>query len=1091
MRVIFIIIGLFIYTTTLFAQADLMQKNGHQASLESLSISPDGKYFVSVDHDGKCIVWDMASGQQFRAVQNVLAASFGEENEIVYLTMRDYTFKTVDLAGNPVNTLSTLAYKTTYGSRPSFPHFYPLAKTFLITGMVFDITTGKYKQMNVKSDQWGVFQDYSPVRNEVAIAAYEESGIVTTYNAKSGELIKTYQLETKSRGDKCIKYSSDGNLLAVCISSILQVIDLQTGKVIQSFKTASSFKQFAFSPDSKKIAWITYDDIVIADVKTGVKAFAKKHGLGGLSIFMDGDLMAFQADGKRLLAGNGGNMVLFDAQSGQRGKEFTGVFNITAEGVYIMGSGQYLSTYTNDDHAVLWNLLTGSMERTVALNSTAKGWLQSDEHNTVHYLVINDSIREYGSNGILKYRYPAINKLSGAGSVQVSDDGAYIFNLAGSALKQCGEGSSIDVIDTRTKKSVWRKTCKIFAAAFAHTGNMLAIKELSNSKKIDFYEIPSGKLLYSIPVPDLGQDEQFITFSPGDKYLQVGNKAYGDGIKLIELASRKVIKISGQIMDEMSEKNNFIRSTCFSPNEQLLVIGAHYGSVYFYNVASGKFDETKTLKAHESMVTGVGFHKSEKFLFTTSSEGTTMKLWDLEKKQLAATLYPNPTAGDWAVITASGRFDASKGAQSNMFHVSGSQIVPLSAMFEKFYTPRLLPRILEGEEFGPSTVDVKKLKKAPVVKIQFKENTRNLEVDDDDAIQTIETKFGNASVAITAECPADAVTEIRLYQNGKLVETTRNLTVEDDNKGDKVLSKTFRINLLAGTNRFRAIAFNTERTESRPVELNVVYKLEKDAATAATIVDGIQLHVVVVGINTYKNPKYNLNYAEADALAFKQAIENGSTGVFSKVNMHYIKDDKADRAGIVAELEKVKAASKPEDVFIFYYAGHGVVNDKKEFFLVPYDVTQLYGSDEALGQKGLSATNLQQFSKDIKAQKQLYILDACQSAGALDNIVASRGAAEEKAIAQLARSTGTHWLTASGSSQFASEFSKLGHGAFTYCLLEAFKGITDNGDKKITVKELDAYLQNKVPEITQQYQGTAQYPASYGYGNDFPLIIIK
>jgi uncharacterized caspase-like protein len=102
-----------------------------------------------------------------------------------------------------------------------------------------------------------------------------------------------------------------------------------------------------------------------------------------------------------------------------------------------------------------------------------------------------------------------------------------------------------------------------------------------------------------------------------------------------------------------------------------------------------------------------------------------------------------------------------------------------------------------------------------------------------------------------------------------------------------------------------------------------------------------------------------------------------------------------------------------------------------------------------------------------------------------------RGAAEEKAIAQLARSTGTHWLTASGSDQFAAEFSQLGHGSFTYCLLQAMKGEADNGDKKLTVKEIDSYLQNKVPEITQKYKGSAQYPASFGYGNDFPIVIIK
>jgi uncharacterized caspase-like protein len=249
--------------------------------------------------------------------------------------------------------------------------------------------------------------------------------------------------------------------------------------------------------------------------------------------------------------------------------------------------------------------------------------------------------------------------------------------------------------------------------------------------------------------------------------------------------------------------------------------------------------------------------------------------------------------------------------------------------------------------------------------------------------------------------------------------------------------------------------------------------------------------LVVIGINKYKNPKHNLNYAIADATSFKEAIEKGSSTIFSKANVVFINDENAIKSNISTELDKVKTNASPKDVFIFYYAGHGVMNDKKEFYLVPHDVTQLYGNDGALAQKGLSANQLQQYSKDIKAQKQLFILDACQSAAALENVVAARGAAEEKAIAQLARATGTHWLTASGSEQFASEFTQLGHGTFTYVLLEALSGKADTGDKKITVKEIDGYLQERVPEVTAKYKGTPQYPASYGYGNDFPIGVVK
>ena len=367
---------------------------------------------------------------------------------------------------------------------------------------------------------------------------------------------------------------------------------------------------------------------------------------------------------------------------------------------------------------------------------------------------------------------------------------------------------------------------------------------------------------------------------------------------------------------------------------------------------------------------------------------------------------------------------------------------------------------------------------------------RNLDVADD--TKTISVDKEQVTIKAEADGLKDVVTEIRLYQNGKLVGTTRNLMVEDENKGDRTMTKTFSVTLNAGANNFKAIALNSQRTESLPAEIIADYK--PLVIPVKSPENDIQLYLLVVGVNTYKNPKYTLNYALADAVAFTEAITTGSQGLVGKTNTIILKDAEATRETITAAFEKIKATARPQDLLIFYYAGHGVVNDKSEFFLVPYDVTQLYGNDGALAQKGFSASTLLQMSKDIKAQKQLFILDACQSASALDvvaGISKTRGDAEGKAISQLARSTGTQWLTASGSDQYASEFSQLGHGSFTYCLLEAFKGDGHGVDKKLTVKQLDAYLQTKVPEITQKYKGTSQYPASYGYGNDFPIIIIK
>ena len=128
--------------------------------------------------------------------------------------------------------------------------------------------------------------------------------------------------------------------------------------------------------------------------------------------------------------------------------------------------------------------------------------------------------------------------------------------------------------------------------------------------------------------------------------------------------------------------------------------------------------------------------------------------------------------------------------------------------------------------------------------------------------------------------------------------------------------------------------------------------------TAQNTEGGIQLHLVVIGINKYKNPKHNLNYAIADATSFKEAIEKGGSTIFSKTNVVFINDENATKPTISAELEKIKTNASSKDVFIFYYAGHGVMNDKKEFYLVPHDVTQLYGARWCIGSKRIECQSV-------------------------------------------------------------------------------------------------------------------------------------
>jgi uncharacterized caspase-like protein len=325
------------------------------------------------------------------------------------------------------------------------------------------------------------------------------------------------------------------------------------------------------------------------------------------------------------------------------------------------------------------------------------------------------------------------------------------------------------------------------------------------------------------------------------------------------------------------------------------------------------------------------------------------------------------------------------------------------------------------------------------------------------------------------------VTEVRLYQNSKLMKSL---------PATGAKSYTFDVSLTSSfgeENFFFVSAASKSGVDSEKAKFTIIYKGANDSKPT--------LYLITIGINKYKNPKYNLNYAQADADAVEKSMKQSSSTIFKAIVPYTIRNDKAVKSGIMAALEDVRKKSLEQDMVVFYYAGHGVMSgesvDAKEFYIVPTDVTQLYGRDDMLKEKAIPSSSLKEYAESINAQKQIFILDACQSAGALETVT-ERGVAEEKAIAQLARSTGTFWITSTGSNQFASEFEKLGHGIFTYSLIEGLDGKADaNNDKKLTIRELSTYIENKVPELSEQLKGTAQYPSAYSFGNDFPIAVFE
>ena len=81
-------------------------------------------------------------------------------------------------------------------------------------------------------------------------------------------------------------------------------------------------------------------------------------------------------------------------------------------------------------------------------------------------------------------------------------------------------------------------------------------------------------------------------------------------------------------------------------------------------------------------------------------------------------------------------------------------------------------------------------------------------------------------------------------------------------------------------------------------------------------------------------------------------------------------------AAIAEALKAARAKVRPDDLFVFYVASHGTV-DEGEYYLVTSNVGST--STEKLKRDALSQNSLKELIANIPATKKLIVLDTCNA----------------------------------------------------------------------------------------------------------------
>jgi WD40 repeat protein len=268
--------------------------------------------------------------------------------------------------------------------------------------------------------------------------------------------------------------------------------------------------------------------------------------------------------------------------------------------------------------------------------------------------------------------------------------------------------------------------------------------------------------------------------------------------------------------------------------------------------------------------------------------------------------------------------------------------------------------------------------------------------------------------------------------------------------------------------------------------------LKKKVITCEGSFEKPTLYLVTVGMSNYQNSSYNLKYAEKDANEISKIMQKNRTYKTVKT-MNILNADFTKN--VTKSLSSFLREAEINDVIIFYYAGHGVLDNQYNYYLATYNMD----FDNPTGM-GLAFDVLENLFEGLVCRNRLMMIDACFS-GEIDktSLQADTSQFEKKddikfrntqlaaidgngdmGIFELSKriftdlrvSKGTNILSSSSGIEYALEGDIWGNGLFTYALKKGLiEGEADlNEDKQIRIMELQVYLRETVSVLSEGNQ---------------------
>src|SRR5262245_60917438 len=244
-----------------------------------------------------------------------------------------------------------------------------------------------------------------------------------------------------------------------------------------------------------------------------------------------------------------------------------------------------------------------------------------------------------------------------------------------------------------------------------------------------------------------------------------------------------------------------------------------------------------------------------------------------------------------------------------------------------------------------------------------------------------------------------------------------------------------------------------------------------------TMTDGRVGVALVVGVGDYLRAERvePLRFATRDAAALAAALADPDLCAFPREQVVLLTDADARRDDLVHRLSHwLPERARGADLVVIYFAGHGVahtVGRREEGFLLPHDA-----DPDDVVTRGVAMSDLARWIDGLDARAVIVCLDCCHAG----QVLGQRGPRDLEltpaALRQMA-GRGRYLIASCDAGQKSFECPELGHGLFTYHLLQGIAGAADrDGDGRVGLAELFNHVAAAVARDAHQLFGHDQKP---------------